>query len=252
MSHKNSSISFKSSELITFIREKILSEIFEFENVTDELEKLLKYDQNYLIIDDDFTKKLIEDLDIAGNNLLLTKKNSLKTDFLENTDNREHSPKNDNNFRKTRGASEDKKETWKNFNPFSEPLKSAHNQEFQEEISNINLSSDSHQDSKIRNFHKFDYFNSTNKNKLSPLNEGQIKLLFKDFICDDLMDNSHLDFQCKLKNGIYSQDFYQNIYNKYNGLSESLANKRKNVCLKLLNILKKIVPLINIASCYRH
>ena len=37
-------------------------------------------------------------------------------------------------------------------------------------------------------------------------------------------------------------DFFKNIYNKHNGLDVITANKRKQVCLKMLALLKKILP----------
>ena len=81
------------------------------------------------------------------------------------------------------------------------------------------------------------------KKDVPHLDSFQMKFLFKDFIQEDVTDSSSTssDFKDKLKDGIYSENFYQNVYNKYNGLSESLANKRKHVCLKLLNILRLIV-----------
>ena len=40
-------------------------------------------------------------------------------------------------------------------------------------------------------------------------------------------------------------DFFKNIYNKHNGLDFITANKRKQVCLKMLSLLKKILPNTN-------
>jgi hypothetical protein len=107
---------------------------------------------------------------------------------------------------------------------------------------------------------------SLNKKKLVPIDSYQLQFLFNDFIDKENQDsfefsksnsnisftsqnllkintinNKNIDFKQKLNSGIYGDNFYSSVYNKYNGLSESLANKRKHVCLKLLNILKLLV-----------
>jgi hypothetical protein len=76
-----------------------------------------------------------------------------------------------------------------------------------------------------------------NKKRISPLDPNQIRFLFKGFFGED---DDCFNFE-ELNDGLYSKKFYKNVYNKYNGLTESLATKRKHVCIKLLQILKLFV-----------
>jgi hypothetical protein len=76
------------------------------------------------------------------------------------------------------------------------------------------------------------------KKKFSPLDSNQIRFLFKGFFGED---EENLNIEEKQSSGIYSKNFYKNVYNKYNGLTESVACKRKHVCIKLLQILKLFV-----------
>ena len=78
-----------------------------------------------------------------------------------------------------------------------------------------------------------------NKKKISPLDPNQIRFLFKGFFGED---DDCFNFE-ELNGGLYSNKFYKNVYNKHNGLTESVATKRKYVCMKLLQILKLFVSL---------
>ncbi len=251
LSHKNSNISNKSNELITFIREKILSEIFEFENVQEEMAKLLQQEQQFYKFDQEFKKELEKDLDQEVETGLNLKRKRTTRETVNNFSRKETSTRKETLSRRTsRQNIEEKDEDIftskdgtndviinKSNNLNNCPNSSLHNveqKEYKREAFNLPKTikkAPSRSSSLI----------ALNKNKLPSLDDGQIRLLFKDFISDDHMDNSH--FRFKLQNGIYGHEFYQNVYNKYNGLSESLANKRKHVCLKLLNILKLIVYL---------
>jgi hypothetical protein len=247
LSHKNSNISNKSNELISFIREKILSEIFEFENVPEEMARLLQQGQFY-IFDQDFKLELKSDLEKNNkhnntnreNLVSLSRKESLiRKESLPTRTSRQISEEIEEDiFSRKICASDYTKQNFNNIymgnsiNTFI-PKKEFDNQ-IKKEQKNFSIPKNTNKSTSMLN-----PLIAINKNKLPSLDDGQIRLLFKDFITDDMMDNSH--FRCKLQNGIYGQEFYQTVYNKYNGLSESLANKRKHVCLKLLNILKLIV-----------
>ncbi len=112
-------------------------------------------------------------------------------------------------------------------------------------ICNKNVSSSSMNTLNLNSNNKFtftgkSFFNNekvliNNKRKFSPLDPNQIRFLFKGFIGEDE------EIEEKLSGGIYSRNFYKNIYTKYNGLTETLAFKRKHVCIKLLQILKLFV-----------
>ena len=55
--------------------------------------------------------------------------------------------------------------------------------------------------------------------------------------------NSNINGKCINEFNYLSQDFFKNIYNKSNnGLDKSMANKRKQVCIKLLYLLRKTIP----------
>jgi hypothetical protein len=97
---------------------------------------------------------------------------------------------------------------------------------------NSNNNFDSLMTRKLFSINKKEVINSNLKFDFS-----ELKLLFKDYIDEDY---EILELN-EILNSFHIKYFYQNIYNKYNGLSESLANKRKKVCLKLLNIMKIIV-----------
>lgn len=86
-------------------------------------------------------------------------------------------------------------------------------------------------------------FNKIPRTCFKALNSKEAEFIFKGFISDE--DNSEIvDIKEKINMGKYHTPFYENIYTKYNGLDERLAFKRKNVCLKLLSILKIIVSVI--------
>ncbi len=330
LSSKNSAISTKSSELISLIKEKVLSEIFELENVEEDLRELFSTripDR----IDDEYKQKLFMDVkrldgiyyqlhkrkekDDEKSNALNShnemmdnrfrrntrKLSSLNDDFLcsdffhrslsRETNDCSISLKRDNNSsnlsknKKELGVEEKYEEKGRKvlqpllplmqtLNPI--PSIQHTNQAYREcninvnnhscstvkssknKFSNnknsikpkdeddLNLSSDSNKNISSKNIS----FNSVNKKKLPQLDSFQMKFLFKDFIEDNIQNinaesesDSLNDFKEQLKHGVYCENFYQNVYCKYNGLSQSHANKRKHVCLKLLNILKLIVRL---------
>jgi hypothetical protein len=95
-----------------------------------------------------------------------------------------------------------------------------------------------------------------NTKKLIALTAEQNQLLFQEIFALTLNGeseifsnyNNHSNTNSTLKErfreGVLCGNFYSNVYSKYNGLSKNLASKRKNVCLKLLKVLKLIVSLI--------
>jgi hypothetical protein len=117
------------------------------------------------------------------------------------------------------------------FNEFARPLKP------------LNLSDASHYENINFNINSNAGYNKINRKRcesMKSLNSEEINFLFKGYLCDDSI-SCEANFKEKLQSGEYSNNFYQNVYSKYNGLDKELANKRKHVCLKLLNILKLIV-----------
>lgn len=76
------------------------------------------------------------------------------------------------------------------------------------------------------------------KKNFSPLDSNQIRFLFKGFFGEN---EENLNIEDRLINRFSSDNFFKNVYNKYNGLTERLACKRKHVCIKLLQILKLFV-----------
>ena len=224
------------------------------------MEILLKQESSHFF-EEEFSSNLCQDLESEMQNKISLKKN--KSQRSENFSRKSSFIRNDSNLtrhdstlrRNTRKASEDRKDTNKFFNFLHNEPTSYNNITSQNKFSQMEEDSklteplreykedmkEVKEPKRIKKTPKPTLFLTINKKQLAPFNDSQIKLLFKDFISDDLMDNSHLDFCYKLENGIYHEEFYQSVYNKYNGLTESLAHKRKHVCLKLLNILKLIV-----------
>jgi len=260
--------------LISIIKEKILSEIFEFENDVELLTRFLKLKP----CDSDFNNSIslyeLENLtrhidevngasQVLNSNDIQTAKNNFKErDTHEKiyttrpfkrsrrnlfNDSNKNLCNSSNFSSQSRGLSPEREVT--NYNYYPNELKEdmtankkPHSHEvkfskFKSPITDNNSVIVDYYDSNNSNFNRF---RSVNKQKIPVISSYQMKLLFGEYIIDD---DENSDFKETLNTGAYSENFYQNVYNKYNGLSKSLAIKRKNVCLKLLNILKLIVTI---------
>jgi hypothetical protein len=305
------------------IKEKVLSEIFELENVEDDLKKLLNSPIKERI-DEEFRERLFKDVERQESNPLFKRKEKdeenlitlsemMSNRFRRNT--RKSSSLNDdfNEFfhrtvsKDTNDCSLSLRKDNNSSNLFKNKIEEEIEQEgvsdiiqtiqsLQREVNNSNTSKNNlvslssksvnanspmnkpscisnsnnsfktvkakiinsknsvkYRDDKENNLNLTGNSSCTvkslkavNKKNIPQLDSFQMKLLFKDFITDENVSTesgSMCDFKDQLKDGVYCEHFYQNVYCKYNGLSESLANKRKHVCLKLLNILKLIVSL---------
>ena len=74
--NKNSVISTKSSELISFLKDKVISEIFEFENVKEEMDEFLE-NETHTEIEEDFLEKLFKDTDRCSSSMSIKHEESL-------------------------------------------------------------------------------------------------------------------------------------------------------------------------------
>jgi hypothetical protein len=256
----------KSSELFSIIKEKILEEVFDLGGGCQNTETFLKNkecEENHLV-DDEFKKNLSRELieiKISRNNstgnmdIELERKQSTasltnfrrksKKDIEENKviieeNNKKMELKNNTEKDILKPTAVNKSVlNAKNKYPESSNLKN-----FKNLKNNIPPTGTSDNTSKnIPNSNIKNPNNTTfiNKNNFSPFNSNQVKFLFKGFFGDD--DNENFNFQEEISTGQFHQNFYNNVYNKYNGLPESFACKRKNVCLKLLQILELIVKI---------
>ncbi len=302
LANKNQFVSIKASELFSIIKEKILSELFEYEKDEKSLKEFLNTrseldsKENEL---EEITKNLtmlIEKSNLGQNDFSLNKMNSnlslgnstrvesiqdinnfkfqrktRKASSKFNDENLEkfyynHNPINPNNINNhlklnnknqmelsekdmkslTNEVIEDEEEFNKNENNFNlnEMLKDKNeqNEEKAEQKENLNQTSNRklqiiiNSTPKITQSHPNIHLLKKKRN-LFPFNNQQINILFKGFLVDEkqTVDDD------KLKSAAYCDDFFKNIYSKFNGLPKRIAFKRKNVCLKLKQIFKYLV-----------
>lgn len=251
----------------------MLLEIFEFEKETEKLNELLLIEPEEQI-DEDFLSKLEKDAENCLSDVILRRNISNNSVYKENIFASEIKAENSRFRRKTRKTSSkdllvrkmSSKEFLKDTNsetgvnisiPYgNENSNFSTNLNRRTSTTSITKNNFTHPPKQIKykNHTPPKSKNETSQIKMSALNKKkvpaidsyQVKLLLKDFInLDDPEQQIDMNNEESNQNlTIYSENFYQNVYNKYNGLSESLANKRKHVCLKLLNILKLLVSLI--------
>jgi hypothetical protein len=274
----NQTIVTKSSELFSIIKEKILDELFEVNqeiivSMGDDLNMILGMKNNVQNSFNQMKNKLEEELDKFKKNLVnIERECSLLSDkigvttgksstfFKRNTRKGSHpdfnqrdvneSLSNINEFEikdveikpnktnkiSSRNSERDNSEIIINDN---DNLKICNKTVSSNSIATINVNNNNKKFAIAeKNFFKDEKARSYNKTSFSPLDSNQIRFLFKGFIGEE---DDNFNFEEKLSSGIYSMNFYKNIYTKYNGLTETLACKRKHVCIKLLQILKLFV-----------
>ena len=85
------------------------------------------------------------------------------------------------------------------------------------------------------------YNKGKNVNKIE-VNDKDFQFIYDIFLkCMNEKD----EINAKNEFNLIINNFFKNIYNKNNGLDIITANKRKQVCLKMLSLLKKILPNTN-------